>query len=147
MTQLHEIEQMALLEIDKSSNVRPGPFLKWAGGKTQLLKQFECAVGELDLTEPAWGIVGAIYYQGFHNYGFDTSEKFLERTHHCLSGCTVYKRELIRKYPFRYDPENLGPFPDAFICFDAGSEFSFWNDHRIQCDHLHINGARMSRSL
>ena len=112
-----------------------------------LFEQFECAISELDRSEPAWGIVGAMYYRGFHNYDFDTRGKFLERTHHCLAGCTVYKRELIRKYPFRFDPENLGPFPDAFICYDAGSEFSFWNDHRIKCDHLHINGARMSRSL
>jgi len=112
-----------------------------------LLEQFESAISELDLTEPGWGIVGAIYYRGFHNYDFDTRDTFLEGTNHCLSGCTVYKRELIRKYPFRYDPENLGPFPDAFICYDAGGEFTFWNDHRIKCDHLHINGARMSRSL
>ncbi|WP_315817964.1 hypothetical protein [Paraflavitalea speifideaquila] len=112
-----------------------------------LLQQFECATSELDLTEAGWGMVGAIYYQGFHNYAFDTHDTFLERTNHCLSGCTVYKRELIRKYPFRYDPENLGPFPDAFMSYDAGHDFALWNDHRIICDHLHINGARMSRNL
>ena len=112
-----------------------------------LLDKFDYAIRELDRTEPGWGIVGAIYYRGFHNYDFDICNTFLERTNHCLSGCTVYKRELICKYPFRYDPENLGPFPDAFICYDAGSEFTFWNDHRIKCDHVHINGIRMSRSL
>lgn len=32
---------MALLETDSKLDVQPGPFLKWVGGKTQLLKQFE----------------------------------------------------------------------------------------------------------
>ena len=112
-----------------------------------LLEQFECSIDALNLAEPNWGIVGALYYQGFHNYGFDTRDTYLEKTAHCLSGCTVYKRELIEKYPFRYDPLNLGPFPDAFMSYDAGSDYTLWNDHRIKCDHLHINGVRMSKRL
>jgi hypothetical protein len=112
-----------------------------------LLEQFELAIGELNVAEPGWGIVGALYYEGFHNYGFDTRDTYLEKTNHCLSGCTLYKRELIEKYPFRYDPANLGPFPDAFISYDADTEYTLWNDHRIKCDHLHINVVRISKSL
>ena len=112
-----------------------------------LLDKFENAIAQLDNTESHWGIVGGLYYQGFHHYDFDTTITFLEKTDHCLSGCTVYKRELIEKYHFRYDPDNLGPFPDALISYDAGKEYTLWNDHRIKCEHLHVNGVRISKSL
>jgi len=112
-----------------------------------LLHKFEHAIRQLDKTEPHWGIIGALYYPGFHNYDFDTRITFLEKTNHCLSGCTVYKRELIEKYHFRFDPHNLGPFPDAFISYDSGTAYSLWNDHRIKCEHLHINGVRISKNL
>ena len=113
---------------------------------TDLLHRFDRVIAELDSAQPDWGIIGGLYYEGFHRYDFDTSTTSLERTAHCLSGCTVYRRSLLEKYPFRYDPANLGPFPDAWICFDAGREYSLWNDHRIRCAHLHnpVNGLRVS---
>lgn len=82
--------------------------------------------------ERPWGILGALYYPGFHDYNLTG----LEKTHHVLSGCSVYNRTLLRKYPFRYSEENLGAFPDAWICVDAGWEFSLWNDYNIHCKHL-----------
>lgn len=92
-----------------------------------------------------WGIVGGHYYKGFHDY---SSMKGLYPTHHALSGCTVYKRELIEKYPFRWSEENLGAFPDAWICVDAGQEYNIYNDGSIECEHLEIApGQRQSRSL
>ncbi len=39
MAQTQPVEQMTLLEAER--NIRPAPFLKWAGGKSQLLEQFE----------------------------------------------------------------------------------------------------------
>lgn len=91
-----------------------------------------------------WGIVGGLYYKGFHNYNLFG----LQKTHHVLSGCTVYKRELIEKYPFRYDPNNLAAFPDAIICFDSGNEYDLYNDHNIICRHLEIfPGCRQKGSL
>lgn len=110
-----------------------------------LLEKFENAIVSLDIEEQRWGILGGLYYGGFHNYDFDGSLTPLEKTIHCLSGCTVYKRELIEKFPFRYDPADLGPFPDALISYDSGRDYSLWNDHRIKCDHLHnpINGLRV----
>jgi hypothetical protein len=111
-----------------------------------LLIRFDESVDKLDATDPAWGIVGGIYYPGFHDYEFNTSQTSLERTGHCLSGCTVYKRTLLEKYPFRYDPDVLGSFPDFWISFDAGKEYSLWNEHLIRCEHLHnpVNGGRTS---
>ncbi|MCO5947146.1 hypothetical protein [Mucilaginibacter flavidus] len=110
-----------------------------------LLSRFEDGISRLDAQNPNWGIVGGLYYHGFHNYDFDSTVTSLEPTGHCLSGCSVYKRELIEKFPFRYDPQNLGHFPDAFMSFDAGSAFSLWNEHQIKCDHLHnpVNGLRV----
>ena len=91
-----------------------------------------------------WGILGGLYYVGFHNY----SLKGLQKTHHVLSGCSLYKRELIEKYPFRYDEKDLGPFPDALICFDSGKEYSLWNNHDVICEHRHNqNGTRYSKPL
>ena len=91
-----------------------------------------------------WGILGGLYYNGFHDYSLDG----LEPTGHVLSGCTAYRRELLEKYPFRYDPNNLGPFPDALICLDSMGEYSLWNDHRIVCKHVELQpGCRQSSSL
>ena len=111
---------------------------------TDLLDKFEKSIGVLDIRNPDWGIIGGLYYQGFHNYDFDDRATSLERTHHCLSGCTIYKRELIEKYPFRYNPDDLGAFPDALISQDSGKEFSLWNEHKIKCEHVHniLNGLR-----
>jgi len=111
-----------------------------------LLDKLERSIEHLDQQDPAWGIIGGIYYQGFHNYNFNCAQTSLERTAHCLSGCTLYKRELIEKYPFRYDPSNLGSFPDAWISYDSGKEYSLWNEHQIKCEHLHnpMNGLRVS---
>jgi hypothetical protein len=110
-----------------------------------LLDRFDRAIDRLAAQPPPWGIIGGLYYQGFHNYHFPLRQTTLERTKHVLSGCTVYKRELIRKYLFRFDPTNLGPFPDAWICNDSGGEYGLWNEHLIRCEHLHnpVNGLRV----
>lgn len=111
-----------------------------------LLDKFESSIASLNQVQPGWGIVGGLYYQGFHDYNLNVTNTTLQRTAHCLSGCTVYKRELITKYPFRYDPSDLRNFPDALISFDSSKEYTLWNEHRIKCDHLHnpANGARVS---
>lgn len=111
-----------------------------------LLDKFETCIGTLNSKQPQWGMVGGLYYHGFHDYNFNSTATTLERTGHCLSGCTVYKRELVARYPFRYDPSNLKNFPDAHISFDSSKEYTLWNEHRIKCDHLHnpSNGGRVS---
>lgn len=82
-----------------------------------------------------WGIIGGLYYVGFHDFTLEG----LQDTHHVLSGCTAYKRELVKKHKFRYDPNDLGPFPDALMSFDAGKHYSLWNDHSIICQHLEVS--------
>ncbi len=41
MKQAQSVEQLTLLETEHCSTIRPGPFLKWVGGKSQLLEQFD----------------------------------------------------------------------------------------------------------
>lgn len=99
---------------------------------------------DINILPNDWGILGALYYNGFHDYKL----KGLQKTHHVLSGCSLYKKSLIEKYPFRYNPDDLVPFPDALICYDSGKEYSLWNNHDIECEHKHnINGTRYSKPL
>lgn len=108
-----------------------------------LLSRLEGSVAQLP---DNWGILGALYYQGFHDY----TKTGLQPTGHALSGCTVYRREVIEKYPFRIDPSNWAAFPDAWISYDvcAGGKYSIWNDHNIHCEHLHHEGtSRQSRPI
>lgn len=81
------------------------------------------------------GAIGALYYEGFHNY----SLKGLQYINHVLSGCTIYKRSMIEKYPFRYQEDYLQAFPDALICIDGINEFKYYNNHDIICKHAHTN--------
>lgn len=91
-----------------------------------------------------WGALGCLYYEGFHNYG----KAGLQKTIHVLSGATVYRRQAIEKYPFRWSIDNLGAFPDAWWSIDAGKEYSLWDDHAIRFKHLHnTNGTRYSKQL
>lgn len=108
---------------------------------TDIVRRFSERLIEL----PAdWGALGALYYKNFHDY----EKTGLHPTNHVLSGCTLYNRPLLKAYPFRYDPESLAQFPDFWICYDSGKEFSLWNDHDIHCAHLHTkNGSRASKPL
>lgn len=93
-----------------------------------------------------WGVIGALYYQGFHDF----KEDGLWSTRHVLSGCTVYKREVIKRYPFRISPDNWAAFPDAWICDDINKEgiYSLWNDHDIRCDHIeYTSPGRKSKPI
>lgn len=109
-----------------------------------LLDKFEESA--LFLEGEKWGIVGGIYYMGFHDYNLQG----IVSTHHVLSGCTMYNKELIKETPFRYHPDILGAFPDAWISGDAGNKgYKLWNNHDIICEHLSNpnTGNRYSGSL
>lgn len=109
------------------------------------LSEIRVRIASNPLEIKPFGILGALYYVGFHDYTITG----IHQTHHCLSGCTLYKRELIEKYPFRHDEKKLEDFPDATISFDAGKEYSLWNDHDVKCDHKEhlINGSRYSKPI
>lgn len=108
-----------------------------------LINRLEESISKL----PAdWGILGGLYYQGFHDYTLTG----IQPTHHALSGCTVYRREVIEQYPFRISSENWAAFPDAWICHDVTQDgkYKIFNDHDIQCEHLHFDCySRQSKPL
>jgi len=88
-------------------------------------------------------ILGGLYYFGFHAADLWVGEPRIEPTHHVLSGCTVYKREIIEKFPFRWSYENIGAFPDAWISYDvnkynetAEKKYILANYTKIRCRHL-----------
>ena len=105
-----------------------------------LLNLFDEAMSMAD----NWGAIGGYYYRGFHDY-----EKWgkypyvnkectsLEKTQHVLSGCTVYHRDVIEQFDFRYDERNLEPFPDAWICYDINKHTTknLYNYPKIICAH------------
>jgi len=90
-------------------------------------------------------IIGGIYYEGFHAPElWDRSNPILQYTSHVLSGCTLYKREIIEKFPFRISSENWGAFPDAWISWDAnnsGKEYKLANYSKIICEHRQKPGT------
>ena len=103
-----------------------------------LVELFEEVIDQAD-------IIGGIYYTGFHTAdAFKPDNLQLETVKHVLSGCTLYKREVIEKIPFRWDPELLAAFPDAFMSFDAAKAgYRLANYNKIKCQHLHApNGYR-----
>jgi hypothetical protein len=91
----------------------------------------------LEATDQA-DIIGGLYYKGFHGPELWEGEPRVIRTHHVLSGCTLYKREVILKFPFRWSMDNIGAFPDAWISVDAGQEFKLANYTKVVCDHIEM---------
>jgi hypothetical protein len=89
-------------------------------------------------------IIGGIYYHGFHDIKLFEDPTIFQETHHVLSGCSLYKREVIEKIPFRWSTENLGAFPDAWMSYDAhrnGNNFRLANYSKIQCQHVDKPGS------
>jgi hypothetical protein len=108
-----------------------------------ILTRFDNDISILNKKDKNWGVLAALYHRGFDNF----KRKNLHRKYHVLSGCTVYKRALIEKYPFRWSLENFKAFPDAWICWDAKHEYKFYNDHNIICGHVEnqFTGTRRSK--
>ena len=99
----------------------------------------ETLVSNIESMPSDTGAIGALYYEGFHNYSLTG----LQGSNHVLSGCTIYKRDMIEKYPFRWQEDYMVAFPDALNCIDAINEFKYYNNHDIKCKHAHSsNGSR-----
>ncbi|MHA1342378.1 MAG: GIY-YIG nuclease family protein [Promethearchaeota archaeon] len=89
-------------------------------------------------------VIGGIYYPGFHDDDMFENPNIFQSTNHVLSGCTLYKRKVIEKIPFRWDKNNLNAFPDALISYDAirnRNKFILVNYSKIKCRHLTKQGS------
>ncbi len=102
----------------------------------------------LEVIEKA-DIIGGVYYLGFHKpEAFDPTIKDLHPTHHVLSGCMLYKRKVIKKFPFRWSIENLGAVPDAWMSVDAGKKYKLADYYKIKCKHMvNTRGTRGQEEL
>jgi hypothetical protein len=90
-----------------------------------------------------YDIIGGIYYHGFHSAELFDHPDLIQPSSHILSGCTLYKREVIEEFPFRWNSKNRNAFPDAWICHDAGHKYKFANYSAVKCLHLtKLNGSR-----
>jgi hypothetical protein len=96
-----------------------------------LIELFEEIVQQAD-------IIGGIYYVGFHDNGaFRKDNVAVEQVDRTLSGCTLYKRSVVEKIPFRWDPNNIADFPDTFMSHDArAAGLKLVNYNKIKCQHL-----------
>ena len=94
-----------------------------------------------------WAAIGGLYYHGFHNLARRVA---LEKTHHVLSGCTMYNRDMLQIFNFRYDMSNPGAFPDAWWSHDINhkTDKKLYNYPKIVCQHLHDGkGGRGQRKI
>ncbi len=92
-------------------------------------------------------ILGGLYHAGFHSNDLWDKEDEIVYTRHVLSGCTLYKRELLKVFSFRWSMKDEGAFPDAWICYDAitslKNKWRIANYTKIKCDHLtNASGGR-----
>lgn len=82
-------------------------------------------------------IIGGLYYWGWHSPDMWEGEPRLISATHVLSGCTLYKREILERFIFRWDKNNPNAFPDAYMSYDAGhAGYRRANYTKIQCKHL-----------
>jgi len=86
-------------------------------------------------------IIGGIYYAGWHGQDMFDAPGIIRMVTHALSGCTLYKREVIEKIPFRCDLSNPAAFPDAFMSMDAlNAGYKLVDYSSINCQHIFKGG-------
>jgi hypothetical protein len=94
-----------------------------------------------EVVDSEYSAIGGIYYNNYHQKEwFDSSHcELLDHSNGptLLSGCTLYKRDVIERFSFRYEQSNLYAFPDTCICNDMmNAKMRLANYTKIKCQHL-----------
>jgi hypothetical protein len=100
--------------------------------------------------EKCGDIIGGIYHLDFHTMIlFDPAVTCLVPARQVLSGCTLYSRRLIEEFPFRWDKDVLGEFPDHWISEDALSKgYQIYQYAALKCGHMEMkSGGRGMNNL
>jgi hypothetical protein len=86
-------------------------------------------------------------------YRWPDGRPFLEQkvagpTDRITMGCTLMKRSVLEQIEYRYDPNLLGAFPDAFFAYDCREKgIGMWYDPAIWVEHVEDPTARGQGSI
>ncbi|MCL5291202.1 MAG: hypothetical protein M1548_01560 [Actinobacteria bacterium] len=135
--------QAILKRVVKSCNKIRGYFL---ANNYDYLLSLECDVliprdGLKTLLDDDRPIVSGLSYPGFYPDIYWQQSDLIEEQRGTF-GCTLISRELLQEFSFRYDPECLDAFHDAFFIYDIyKAGYSFWVDCSVKCVHLSIDDS------
>ena len=98
-----------------------------------LLQLFDRATNKAE----NWAAIGGLYHRSVHNFNHAGIDR-LYKTQCVLSGCTLYHRDMIQLFNFRWSEDNIGMFPDACWSHDiiTHTNRNLYDYGGIACGHM-----------
>ena len=84
-----------------------------------------------------WAAIGGLYHRSVHDFNHAGIDR-LYKTHCVLSGCTLYHRDMLQLFNFRWSDSNIGMFPDACWSHDiiTHTNKNLYDYGGIACEHM-----------